>query len=199
MRMLPLVHTTSNRRGRAYLLGLALALGLTVALAACSGGSSARTPTPGTTTNPGGTSASPSGGTPSASPQSTLTPAGTAPAEAGAGDICDQAASISASVPNNIPAYPGAKLQISYITTDNSGHTDGSFGYCAGGGASASTVASFYAQQLPSKGWGSIQQNTLGDHQQVAASKGGSQLTMTAWPDSGQSGVTDILITAQGI
>jgi hypothetical protein len=95
-------------------------------------------------------------------------------------------------VPSSIPAYPGAQLHLAYTSGNN-----GAFGYCSR--ASASAIASFYAQQLPGKGWSSIQTYTLGDHQQVTAAMGNTQLTVTAWPDSSQAGVTDILITAQGL
>jgi hypothetical protein len=171
-------------------LALAVALGPAIALASCSGSSSTRAPRSGT--SPITTATSPAGGTPSPSPQSSLTPAGTAPAEAGAGDICDQPASVSATVPTSIPAYPGAQLHLAYVSGNS-----GAFGYCTS--ANASAIASFYAQQLPGKGWTSIQTYTLGDHLQVTAAMGNTQLTMTAWPDSGQAGVTDVLITAQGL
>lgn len=193
--LVELVRSTPNiaaRSGRA--LGFACALGMvvTVGLAACSGGTTVKTPTPTASASP----TKPSGTTVTPTTPPTLTPASTAPAEAGAGDICDQQTNVAAAVPSSIPAYPGAQLHISYITTSD-GNNDGLFGYCSN--ASASAVAVFYAQQLPGKGWGSIQTSTLGDHQQVAATMGSSQVAVTAWPDSTLSGTTDILITAQGI
>lgn len=170
----------------------ALAGGIACGIAGCASNTAARTPTP----NPSATaraSASPDAtASPTAGAAPTITPQGTAPAEAGAGDICDQPANVSAQPPSSLPAYPGAQLHISFINNGN-----GLFGYCSH--AQVSDIAQFYTSQLPGQGWGSVDNHTLQTYRQVTASAGSTQLTITISPDNSQSGVTDILITAQGL
>jgi hypothetical protein len=170
---------------------LVLAVGLALAAAGCSGGSADRTPTPSTNisqTNPSVT-ASPSA---TNTPAPTLTPVGTANAQAGAGDICDQPKNVSAQPPASIPGYPGAELHVSLLNNGS-----GLFGYCSS--AQIDAVTSFYTQQLPGKGWTSVESHPLGDYQQVTGSQGNTQLTITISPDATKSGVVDILIIAQGL
>ncbi|HEX6122563.1 MAG TPA: hypothetical protein VFY89_05355 [Ktedonobacterales bacterium] len=172
---------------------LVVALGVSVLLAGCDGGSTARTPTasPSATGRQTPTASATTGGG-EASPVPTLSPVATAQSQAGAGDVCDQAKNVTAQPPSSIPGYPGAELHVSFIQNGS-----GLFGYCSS--AAPSEIANFYTQQLPGKGWSAVQSHPLGQYQQVTGSQGETQLTITISPDARQSNVTDILITAQGL
>jgi hypothetical protein len=176
---------------------LALALGTLVLLAGCGGDPTAGRPTgsPSATTHQTPTTSATGGNTPgsgTASPAPTLTPVSTAQSQAGAGDICDQAKNVSAQPPSSIPGYPGAELHVSFIQNGS-----GLFGYCSS--AAPSEIASYYAQQLPDKGWSEVRSQPLGDYQQVTGSQGETHITITISPDARQSNVTTILITVQGL
>ncbi|MBF6589754.1 MAG: hypothetical protein IVW57_04390 [Ktedonobacterales bacterium] len=184
--------TGRGARPRRLARGLALALiaGLALVGTGCASGSTtARTTTPGAAsrlTPTSGVTPAPRATAP------TITPIGTAEAQAGASDICDQPKSVATPPPASIPSYPSAELRVSLIQNGS-----GLFGYCSS--APMGDIASFYTQQLPAKGWGSVHSGSLGGFQQITASQGETQLTLTISPDATQSGVTDILITAQGL
>lgn len=171
-----------------------LVLVLAVGLLACGGGSStANSPALKASGAATGT-ASPTTPAMSAPPAATPTflPAGTAPGQAGAADICGEPASVKAQPPSSIPAYPSAHLHISQDYNNN-----GLFGYCSS--ADVSSIISFYAQQLPAQGWLNIQTTSIAFVQQLTASRGQTQLTVTAEPSATVAGTTDILITAMNL
>jgi hypothetical protein len=110
----------------------------------------------------------------------------------GANEICAAEKNVQASVPASVPTYPGAELRQSY-TLDN----NGTYGYCAA--AAHATVADFYLQQLPGKGWSNVKSNPMVIGNQVAGAKGSSSIFVTMLPDAKNGAQCDILIQVIGL
>jgi hypothetical protein len=110
----------------------------------------------------------------------------------GANEICAAAKNVQTSVPASVPAYPGAELRQSY-TLDN----NGTYGYCVT--AAPSTIADYYLQQLPGKGWSNVKSNPMVIGDQVAGAKGSSSIFVTMLPDAKNAAQCDILIQVIGL
>lgn len=173
---------------------LALALLLVVG---CSGGSKGATSA--TTTGSGG------GGTGLSTPNDALSATATALAQTptvtpkpgtggqqGLAEFCSQPPSVAAQLPASIPPYPNAQLRVSQTSGGN-----GLYGQCTSDSVSA--VASYYAAQLPAKGWQQVQSSTIQNVQQLTASQGKAQLILTIEPDAQLSGTTQIILLTSGL
>jgi hypothetical protein len=110
----------------------------------------------------------------------------------GANEICAAEKNVQTSVPASVPSYPGAELRQSY-TLDN----NGAYGYCVT--AAPSTVANFYLQQLPGKGWSNVRSNPMVLGNQVAGAKGSSSIFVTMLPDAKNAAQCDIFIQVIGL
>jgi hypothetical protein len=110
----------------------------------------------------------------------------------GANEICAAEKNVQTSVPASVPAYPGAELRQSYTLGNN-----GTYGYCAA--AAHATVADFYLQQLPGKGWSNVKSNPMVIGNQVAGAKGSSSIFVTMLPDAKNGAQCDILIQLIGL
>ena len=110
----------------------------------------------------------------------------------GANEICAAEKNVQTPVPASVPPYPGAELRQSY-TLDN----NGTYGYCAT--ATPSTVADYYLQQLPGKGWSNVKSNPMVIGNQVAGAKGSSSIFVTMLPDAKNAAQCDILIQVIGL
>jgi hypothetical protein len=170
----------------------ALIVALALLLAACdsqSGGASATPPAAPTSTS--ALSGGP-GPTVAASPSAQATTTG-ATGQVGFASVCSQPASVTAQLPANIPAYPGARLQISQAQGGF-----GLYGLCSGDGRAA--IAAFYAAQLPAKGWQQLKQNPLSDTAiQITAAQGNAHVILTVADDAQAAGVVDIIIQTTGL
>lgn len=161
----------------------ALTVGLSLSLAACDSTTSVKTTAKATTTalvtTPTTSAAGP-----------TATPLPGSGNLVGATDICTAAVSVSTQLPADIPPY-NAQLRLAQSNNGNS-----EFGYCAS--ASVDTIASFYAAQLPGKGWQNIQTFHNNATRNIIATRGSENLTITVSPDVLQQGNADLLIIVQG-
>lgn len=194
--------------GRAERIGRIVALAgacLCLLLAACSSGSTSTTQT-GTAT---GTAVAGAATTPAGSgtqaPQPTYTPinGGTPGAVLGTGDYCASKPDVSASLPSNIPTYPGAQMLLGQIQ----GNT-GVFALCSGD--SVQTVDAFYAAQLPAKNWQQITNTQVTTSEQFTACTGqcgsvtpvpgshATNLIITIEPDTSNGYQTQIEILYSG-
>lgn len=176
--------------GLAPPLVVALALGLFVLLASCSGnpGAGSPTPTAGSATVPVQATA---GDQPTATPA--LTPITTPGGQVGGSAFCSQPASHdSTALPTGIPAYPRAQLH--FGRTENG---FGLFGLCTSDSIAA--VVQFYKTQLPAKGWTQVQTNTLGDVQQILATNGSAHLTITVLQDPQARAANEIIVQTDGV
>lgn len=132
------------------------------------------------------------GPTAAASPSAQATTTG-ATGQVGFNSVCSQPASVTAQLPASIPAYPGARLQISQAQGGNA-----LYGLCSSDGRAA--IAAFYAAQLPAKGWQQLTQNPLGDtFIQITATRGSAHLILTVADDAQAAGVVDIIIQTSGL
>ena len=179
-------------RGRWPCAVITLLVALALLLAACdsqSGGASATPPAAPTSTSAqiGGP-----GPTASASPSAQATTTG-ASGQVGFASVCSQPASVTAQLPASIPAYPGARLQISQARDGF-----GLYGLCSGDSRAA--IAAFYAAQLPAKGWQQLKQNPLSDTAiQITATQANAHLILTVADDAQATGVVDIIIQTTGL
>ncbi len=170
----------------------ALIVALALLLAACDSQSSGASATP--PAAPTSTSALSGGPGPTvaASPSAQATTTG-ATGQVGFASVCSQPASVTAQLPANIPAYPGARLQISQAQGGF-----GLYGLCSGDGRAA--IAAFYAAQLPAKGWQQLKQNPLSDTAiQITAAQGNAHVILTVADDAQAAGVVDIIIQTTGL
>jgi hypothetical protein len=178
----------------AVLLGAVLLGAVLLALVLAGCGDTAGTSAPQPTATSGG-SVSGTVDTPTAAPTVKPAPSPTGPgAQSGVADICAQSASVTVRPPSNIPSYPNAQLHISQVDPSNSNNVF--YGFCTS--ASVQDVLSFYQQQLPGKGWGSLKTYSIDTVRQVRAAQGGSQLTVSIAPSAVLSGTTNIAITVIG-
>ncbi len=107
--------------------------------------------------------------------------------QAGAADVCSQPKSVTTQPPQSVPAYPNAEL---HVTDSNGGN--GFYGYCVGD--SVSTVAQWFGQQLPAKGWQQLQNTTIQSVEQISGANGSQRIIVTIAPDALTSGETDITV-----
>lgn len=182
------------------LLGACLCL----LLAACSGGSTPTTQTGTPTATDAAASATPAGSA-TQKPQPTYTPIdnGTPGAVLGTGNYCAAQPNVSASLPSNIPTYPGAQMLLGQIQ----GST-GVFALCSGD--SVQTVSGFYAAQLPAHNWQQITNQQITDSAQFTACTGqcgsatpvpgshATNLIITIEPDTSNGYQTQIEILYSG-
>ena len=171
----------------------ALIVALALLLAACesqSGGAS--TTPPGAAPTRTSALAGGPGPTAAASPSAQATTTG-ATGQVGFASVCSQPASVTAQLPASIPAYPGARLQISQAQGGNA-----LYGLCSSDGRAA--IAAFYMARLPAKGWQQLKQNPLGDTAiQLTATQGNAHLILTITDDAQAAGVVDIIIQTSGL
>lgn len=170
-------------QGRHRLVGALLALGIGATVAACAGGGSGGAQAgaaPTATVAPANTP------TPGGPPTPTSTPLPGAANLSGETDICTAPISVTTTLLPEIPAYNG-QLR---LAQSNNGNYE--YGYCVS--ASVDTVAAFYIAQLPGKGWQNVQKFTNGSARNIIATRGGERLTITASPDTLQSGDVDLLV-----
>lgn len=172
-----------RRTPRALALTCALTVGLSLTMAACDSTTNVKTTAQVTST---ALIATPTTG--AAGP--TATPLPGSGNLVGATDICTAAVSVLTQLPADIPPY-NAQLRLAQSNNGNS-----EFGYCVS--ASVDTVASFYAAQLPGKGWQSIQSFHNNATRNLIATRGAENLTITVSPDVLQPGKADLLIIVQG-
>ncbi|HZC05813.1 MAG TPA: hypothetical protein VE338_09240 [Ktedonobacterales bacterium] len=178
--------TERNRRRRQTFVGL-LALGVCALLAGCAAGSpSVAQTTPVATV----TIAPPATPTPGGPPTPTITPLPGSANLAGATDICTSPITVSTSLPPEIPPYNG---QLRLAQTSGG---DAEFGYCSTDSVAA--ITSFYATQLPGKGWQNIQTFVNNATRNIIATRGGENLTITVSPDVVRTGSADLLIIVTG-
>lgn len=170
----------SGRR-RSWPLAVAGICGLALLMAACGGDNNAGSGTPTATPIPNVTLVA---GQNTATPTQVIV--GGQGAQVGVNDICTAQAHITASVPSNVPAYPGAELRIT---------ESGEYGWCSS--AAAGDIGAYYVAQLPGKGWQSVSGHALGTGQQVTALSGRTSLVATIMPDTRTIGKTNILIVLQ--
>lgn len=162
-------------------------------LAACGGGTSENSHLS-TSTSTSTSTAKATSTSNSSAPASATTaplPVSTAPAQDGTSDYCAGPKNVSTQPPATLPSYPGADLHVSQNTDGNS-----LFGYCSS--ASVSDIASFYAQQLPGKGWSNVQTTTISFLQQITATQGSANLTVSVEPSATLSGTTEVLVVVLG-
>jgi hypothetical protein len=131
----------------------------------------------------------------------TLAPTATTPtasgtttpgAQQGAAEFCAQPASAPAQLPASVPAYPDADLRIGQ---SSGGY--GLYGLCTR--ADVATVATYYAGQLPARGWQQLQTTSIAAVRQLSATQGSAQVTVTIQPDAQLAGTTDIIIQTTGL
>lgn len=179
--------------GRAYQLARALALALVAMgiLAGCAGGTagSARTAPPAhvaATVHAEQTASL-------AAPLATPTPgAVTTPgAQQGTAEYCAGSASVVAQLPASLPAYPGGQLRLGQNAGGN-----GIYGLCTSD--AVTSVAQFYASQLPAKGWQQVSVVTNAGVEQLQAVRGNARVVITVEPDAQLSGTTDVIIVTSG-
>lgn len=175
-------------RSRRRALACLFALSLATLLAACASAA----PSVAKTTPPAATSTNAPPATPTLGgpPTPTFTALPGAGNLAGATDICTSAINVSTTLPPEIPPYNG---QLRLAQTNNG---DAEFGYCSGD--SVDTITSFYAAQLPGKGWQKIQTFTNNATRNIIATRGNENLTITVSPDVIQTGSADLLIILTG-
>lgn len=176
---------------RRHLHTALLAMGLVLLLAACDSGSSgAAGPT---ATTAGGPPVTSSGTPPAATATPTTITDNTPGAQVGASDVCAQTPNVTAQLPSSIPAYPGAQLKLGSSSGGN-----GSFGLCTTD--SVTSVAQFYTHELPTKGWQIAQNTSIGNAQEIQATKGtNGNAMMIIEPDPLVNGDTAIIITTGGV
>ncbi|HEX9035871.1 MAG TPA: hypothetical protein VF808_02675 [Ktedonobacterales bacterium] len=164
---------------------LAAALGL----GGCTSGSASATSTP-TATLP---SAQATATTPGGSSTTSATPTSAGIAGSGSLDICQPVTPtpIQISVPPEIPVYSGSQIKLA--EANNSGVSE--FGFCIAG--SVNSVAAYYQQALPSKGWTNLQTYTNLGTVNITAGRASEAVTITISPDTLQRGNTDLLIILQ--
>ena len=165
---------------------------LALLLAACDSQSSG-TSAPPSNAAPTSTSALAGGPGPTAaaSPSAQATTTG-ATGQVGFNSVCSQPAGVTAQLPASIPAYPGARLQISQAQGGNA-----LYGLCSSDGRAA--IAAFYAAQLPAKGWGQLQASAIDSTQILTAAQGNAHVVVTIQPDPLVAGKTQIVIQATGV
>lgn len=185
--------TPRVRHARRRVAGALVIAGLCAALAACGSGSgtgSVASPTASASGGTGGGTSTPVATQPG--PTDTPFDFGTPSAIQGATDACAQTtATPSASLPNTIPAYPGAQVSIGSVNGAN-----GVFGLCATDTVSA--VDSYYVSQLTAHGWQKLTNTTLQSSQQLTASQSNTNLIITISPDTALPGKTEVLIIYSG-
>lgn len=187
------------RRGWTRALAPALLMVAMALVAGCAGGGRANT----SATQVGGTG---TGTTPGATmPDSglsatatvlaqtpTVTPKPGTGGQQGLAEFCAQPPSVATQLPASVPAYPNAQLRVSQTSGGN-----GIYGLCTSDSVSA--VASYYAAQLPTKGWQQPQSTMIQNVQQLTASQGNAHVIVTIEPDAQISGTTQIIILTSGV
>jgi hypothetical protein len=168
------------------------ALTLALALNGCASGNSSSVNSP---------TATPIGqGQPTATPVETggaTTPGATATdniAGSGSLDICQPVTPtpVEVGVPSEVPVYSTGTLKLAEA---NAASNTSEFGFCIPD--SVTNIGNFYAQQLPAKGWSSINTfNNLGT-ENLTAKRGSESITITISPDTLQQGKCDLLIILQ--
>jgi hypothetical protein len=183
----------ASPRARGALMSAPAGICLCLALAGCAGGGTGASAPTATAGGSGG-----AGGTPAisqatqAGPTATPFGFGTPSAVQGTTDACAQTtAAPTASLPGDIPAYPGAQVRIGSINGSS-----GVFGLCASD--SVDTVDSYYAAHLPPQGWQQVTNNMLQSSRQLTASQGKTNLIVTISPDTALPGKTEVLIIYSG-
>jgi hypothetical protein len=170
----------------------AVAWGLLVVLAACSGASGAGAPT---ATGGGDATASlPGASTPGDQASATpgLTPIGPGGGVQGSGDVCTQPVTVSAQLPSSIPTYPHGQLRIGQV---NGGI--GFYGVCTMD--TVAVIAHFYTIQLPAKGWNQLNSSMIDTVELITASQGSATISIAIRPESTGNGQTDIVIQTNGL
>lgn len=122
----------------------------------------------------------------------TVTPKPGTGGQQGLAEFCAQPPSVATQLPANIPDYPNAELRVSQTSGGN-----GLYGMCTSDSVSA--VASYYAAQLPAKGWRQVQSSSIQNVQQLTASQGNAHLILTIEPDAQLSGTTQIIALTSGL
>jgi hypothetical protein len=169
---------------------LALGLLFLLLLVGCSSGSGAAAPTAtaGSATLPVQAT---SGGQPTATPQ--LTPITTPGGQVGGSAFCSRPASGgSTPLPASIPTYPNAQLHFG-----RSENGFGLYGLCTASPITA--IVQFYTAQLPTKGWTQLQTNSLGDVEQVLATRNSAHVTITIQQDPQARAQNEIIIQTDGL
>lgn len=167
---------------------VALATLVMLLLAACAGGANATVSTAGTPGTGGANATSTAGGTVTvAADTATPTPFSGQGAQFGSSQFCSQKPSVSVQLPASIPAYSNAQLRLSQAAGANS-----IYGLCTT--ATVTAAIQFYTGQLPAKGWQQLHLNSNDPVQQLTAKQGGTNVTITVYPDAVISNETDIII-----
>lgn len=178
---------------------------LCLLLAACSGSTTPTGQSATATATDAGASATTPSGSVTQGPQATYTPIdnGTPGAVLGTGDYCAAQPNVSATLPSNIPTYPGAQMLLGQIQ----GST-GVFALCSGD--SVQTVNAFYTAQLPAHNWQQITNTQITDSVQFTACTGqcgsvtpvpgshATNLIITIEPDTSNGYQTQIEILYSG-
>ena len=170
----------------------AVAWGLLLLLAACSGAAGAGAPT--ATGGAGATASLPGQSTPGDQSSATpgLTPIGPGGGVQGSGDVCAQPVTVSAQLPSSIPMYPHGQLRIGQV---NGGI--GFYGICTTD--TVAVIAHFYTIQLPAKGWNQLSTSMIDTVELIVASQGNATVSVAIRPESTGNGKTDIVIQTNGL